>query len=61
MALPFGWKLHWLFAPVSAPSPTMSSSPTSRPMTQPRTVRNFVHSARSSEPNPSLPVAAGGR
>jgi hypothetical protein len=44
---------HSLFAPVSAPSPTMSSIAMAMPMSQPRTVRNLVHSDRRSWANPS--------
>ena len=47
------WMPHSLFDPVSAPSPTMSSIATAMPMSQPRTVRNLVHSARRSWVNPS--------
>ena len=47
------WMPHSLFAPVSAPSPTMTSAAAVTPMTQPRTVRNLVHSARRSWANPS--------
>ena len=52
---------HSLFAPVSAPMPTMTSSATIMPMTQPRTVLNLVHSARSSWAKPSRPVCSSDR
>ena len=52
---------HSLFAPVSAPSPTMSSIAMAMPMSQPRTVRNFVHSARSNWAKPSRPARSSDR
>ncbi len=36
--------------------PTVTSAATKMPMTQPRTVRNLVHSAHSSGPNPADPL-----
>ena len=55
------WMPHSLFAPVSAPMPTMTSIATIMPMTQPRTVLNLVHSARSNWAKPSRPVRSSDR
>ncbi len=53
--------LHWLPDPVSHPKPTVASAATIMPMTQPRTVLNLVHSARTSCANPSRPVRTSER
>ena len=51
------WAWQELCAPpaVSSPRPAIAMTPMTSPMIQPRTVRNFVHSACSNCPNPSRP------
>jgi len=52
--------VHWPM--LSSANPVGSAAATRMVMTQPRTVRNFVHSARSSRANPSRrPALRSGR
>ena len=44
-----------------SPRATIASTATIIPMTQPRTVLNLTHSARSSCANPSCPACTPGR
>ena len=55
------WQLLLPPTEMSSPSPTVTSAATTIPMTQPRTVRNLVHSARSNCPNPSRASSCDGR
>src|SRR5580704_7075181 len=55
------WHELLLPAALNSPSPNMTRIATSRPMTQPRTVLNLVHSARTSCAKPSRPVWRPGR
>ena len=51
-----------LVAPAAnSPSPAVTRTATSVPMTQPRTVLNLVHSARRSWAKPSCPACWPGR
>ena len=51
-----------LVAPAAnSPSPAVTRTATTVPMTQPRTVLNLVHSARRSWPKPSRPAWRSGR
>ncbi len=55
------WQELWPPPEASSPTPAIARTATSAPMTQPRTVRNLVHSARSAWPKPSRPGLAGER
>jgi hypothetical protein len=52
---PTRWHTLLLAPVVSSPNPAATTTAAIRPRTQPRTVRNFVHSACTSCANPSGP------
>ncbi len=54
--LPTCWHAVVLPPLDSSPIPAATTIATIAPMTQPRTVRNFVHSACSNSANPSRPA-----
>src|SRR5579875_3334402 len=58
--LPLMHDSAWLPFAVRNASSTTSSAAATAAITQPRTVRNFVHSARSCRVNPSRPVRTAG-
>ncbi len=57
---PVPWQELPLAPAANSPRPTITSTATTVPVTQPRTVLNLVHSACRPDPNPSRLVGWSG-